>query len=517
MDSVKILQRQTRQDSDADAMRILLTFIGFRDPYVPGSMQPGPILSLLKLHEFDRVVLLATPQTKLNLEQTAQEIRSVKSDVQIEQVETPLGDPNDYAAILETLRTHYRQLKERFPAAQYFVSVKSGTPQMHACWFWLVAGGEMTATLLNVHLANAERDQPKVVPIDLSNPGFPVIRFPKKPKLVRSAHSVADPKATAEKLGIIGDAPDFQAALKTACNVAPTNLPVLLVGETGTGKEQVARLIHLLSSRRQHAFLVINCAEIPDNLAESILFGHVKGAFTGAIRSIPGKFMEADGGTLFLDELGELSPRIQAKLLRVCEDGSVPTLGGQPRRVNVRLITATSMDLVRAIHDGAFKRDLYFRLAVTEVRLPPLRNRQTDISSLATAFLDRVNDEYRDLMPPKRFSKEAILRLTHHHWPGNVRELLNVIRSSYFNAERETIADVDLVFSEFSMRGTSSVELPEPHHGFKMEAYLNDVRSKLIQNALDKTGGRPSAAAKLLGCSAENVSRFQRKPRTSPV
>jgi DNA-binding NtrC family response regulator len=411
------------------------------------------------------------------------------------------------------LRTHYRQLKERFPAAQYFVSVKSGTPQMHACWFWLAAGGEMTATLLNVHLANDERDQAKVVPVDLNNPEFPVIRFHKRPKLVRSAHAVADPKATAEKLGIIGDAPDFQAALKTACNVAPTNLSVLLVGETGTGKEQVARLIHLLSPRRQRAFLVVNCAEIPDNLAESILFGHVRGAFTGAVRSIPGKFVEADGGTLFLDELGELSPRIQAKLLRVCEDGSVPTLGGKPRPVNVRLIAATSMDLVRAIHDGAFKQDLYFRVAVTEVRLPPLRSRQSDIPSLANAFLDRLNDEYRDLVPPKRLSKEAMSRLTNHHWPGNVRELLNVIRSSYFNSEREIIAVGDLIFSEFSMRGVNLVELPEPRHGFKMEAYLNDVRSRLLQSALDRTEGRPSAAAKLLGCSAENVSRFQRTHR----
>ena len=477
-------------------------------------MQPGPILSLLKQREFDRVVLLATPQTKQNLEQTVQEIRTLKSGIQIEQVETLIGDPNDYTAILETLRAHYRQLKDRFPAAHFFISVKSGTAQMHACWFWLVAAGEIAATLLNVNLANDERDQAKVMPIDLNNPELPVIRFPKKPKLVRFPHSVADPKATVEKLGIIGNAPDFQAALKTACNVAPTNLPVLLVGETGTGKEQVARLIHLLSTRSQRAFLAVNCAEIPDNLAESILFGHVKGAFTGADRSIPGKFVEADGGTLFLDELGELSPRIQAKLLRVCEDGSVPTLGGQPQSVYVRLVTATSMDLVRAIQGGTFKLDLYFRLAVTELRLPPLRNRQSDIPSLATAFLDRLNDEYRDLLPPKCLSKQAMIRLAHHHWPGNIRELLNVIRGSFFNAENETIGDTDLVFSEFSKRSGIQVELPEPRYGFKLESYLNDVRSRLIQNALSRTGGRPSAAAKLLGCSAENVSRFQRKPRT---
>lgn len=498
-------------------MKILLTFIGFRDPYVPGSMQPGPLLSLLTLRDFDRVILLATPQTKNNLELTVREIRAKKPALQIEQIETTLGDPNDYAAILETLRTHYRQLKERFPAAQYFVSVKSGTAQMHACWFWLVASGEMAATLLNVHLANEERDEPQVVAIDLSNSELPVIRFQRKPKLAKPAHAVADPKAAAERIGIIGTAPEFQAALKGACNIAPTNVSVLLVGETGTGKEQVARLIHLLSPRKDRPFLVVNCAEIPDNLAESILFGHVKGAFTGAIRSIPGKFAEADGGTLFLDELGELTPQIQAKLLRVCEDGLVPTLGGQPRPVNVRLIAATSMNLVQAIQDGTFKQDLYFRLAVAELRLPPLRNRNADIPALAGTFLDRLNEEYRDLLPPKRFSQKAMARLASHHWPGNVRELLNVVKASYFNAPNEVIGESELLFSEFSKQAGTRAALPQPHHGFRLEAYLTDVRSQLIESALERTNGRPSAAAKLLGCSAENVSRFFRERRNSAL
>ena len=494
-------------------MNILLTFIGFRDPYVPGSMQLGPILSLLTLRDFDRVILLATPQTKNNLEQTVREIRAKKPALQIEQIETPLGDPNDYPAILETLRANYRQLRERFPAARYFISVKSGTAQMHACWFWLVASGEMAATLLNVHLANEERDEPQVVAIDLSNSELPVIRFQRKPKLTKPAHAVADPKAAAERIGIIGTAPELQAALKGACNIAPTNVSVLLVGETGTGKEQVARLIHLLSPRKDRPFLAVNCAEIPENLAESILFGHVKGAFTGAIRSIPGKFVEADGGTLFLDELGELPAQIQAKLLRVCEDGRVPTVGGQPRPVNVRLITATSMNLVQAIQDGTFKQDLYFRLAVIEIRLPPLRSRNADIPALAATFLDRLNEEYRDLLLPKRFSQKAMTRLVNHHWPGNVRELLNVVKASYFNATSEAIGDSELLFSEFSRQAGTRAALPEPHIGFNMQAYLAEVRSKLIESALQKSGGRPSGAARLLGCSTENISKHQRSAK----
>jgi DNA-binding NtrC family response regulator len=384
---------------------------------------------------------------------------------------------------------------------------------MHACWFWLVASGEMAATLLNVHLANEERDDPQVVAIDLSNSDLPVIRFQRKPKLTKPAHAVADPKAAAERIGIIGTAPELQAALKGACNIAPTNVSVLLVGETGTGKEQVARLIHLLSPRKDRPFLTVNCAEIPENLAESILFGHVKGAFTDADRSIPGRFVEADGGTLFLDELGELPPQIQAKLLRVCEDGRVPTVGGQPRPVNVRLITATSMNLVQAIQDGTFKQDLYFRLAVIEIRLPPLRSRNADIPALAAAFLDRLNEEYRDLLPPKRFSQKAMTRLVSHHWPGNVRELLNVVKASYFNAASEAIGDSELLFSEFSRQTGTRAALPEPHIGFNMQEYLTEARSKLIESALERAGGRPSGAARLLGCSTENVSKHRRSAK----
>jgi DNA-binding NtrC family response regulator len=478
---------------------------------VPGSLQFGPILSLLNLCPFDLVVLFGTPQTKCNLEQTAREIRSTWPKLDIQQVETPLGDPNDYTAILATLRTNCLQLKARFPSAQYFVSVKSGTAQMHACWFWLVASGEIAATLLNVHLANEERTEAKVERVDLSSPDLPVIRFQPRPKLSKPPHAVADPKVAAESLGIIGNSPELQAALKRACNVAPTNLSVLLVGETGTGKEQVARLIHLLSPREPRPFLVVNCAEIPDNLAESVLFGHARGAFTGAVRSVPGKFAEADGGTLFLDELGELSRQIQSKLLRVCEDGRVPTLGGQPRPVDVRLIAATSMDLLQAIHEKSFKLDLYFRLAATEIRLPSLRNRQADIPALAAAFLDRLNEEYRDLIPPRRFSHDAMTRLVKHQWPGNIRELLNVVKGSFFNVATTVIEEADLLFSEFSMETAASILVPEPCGGFNMQVYLTEVRSKLIRSALQKAGGRPGAAAKLLGCSTENISRFQRE------
>ena len=182
--------------------------------------------------------------------------------------------------------------------------------------------------------------------------------------------------------------------------------------------------------------------------------------------------------------------------------------------MNVRLITATSMNLVQAIQDGTFKQDLYFRLAVIEIRLPPLRSRTADIPALAAAFLDRLNEEYRDLLPPKRFSQKAMTCLVNHHWPGNVRELLNVVKASYFNATAEVIRDSELLFSEFSRQAGTRASLPDPCHGFKMEAYLSQVRSSLIQKALEKAAGRPTAAARLLGCSAENISRFQRARRS---
>ncbi len=225
---------------------------------------------------------------------------------------------------------------------------------------------------------------------------------------------------------IIGECPAMQALRQLIQTVAPSHANVLILGESGTGKELIAGAIHTLSQRRQRPYVRLNCAAIPETLLESELFGHEKGAFTGALRQKAGRVEEADGGTLFLDEIGDMSRPLQAKLLRFLEDGSFTRVGGnQELRVNVRLIAATNRDIVEAIRRSTFREDLFHRLNVVQLRPPPLRERGDDILLLARHFLHHfclaLNKTLRDLAPA------AAAKLRSHHWPGNVRELRNVI------------------------------------------------------------------------------------------
>ncbi|HET7625393.1 MAG TPA: sigma-54 dependent transcriptional regulator [Verrucomicrobiae bacterium] len=225
---------------------------------------------------------------------------------------------------------------------------------------------------------------------------------------------------------IVGESPKIRELHQLIQTVAPTDARVLILGESGTGKELVAGALHSLSHRRNAQYVRINCAAIPETLLESELFGHEKGAFTGALKQKPGRVEEADGGTIFLDEIADMSRPLQAKLLRFLEDGSFTRVGGtQELRVNVRLIAATNRDIVEAIREGHFREDLFHRLNVVQFRLPPLRERGDDVLLLAEHFLRHFNAVMNK--PVKTISRGARHKLMTHHWPGNVRELKNVI------------------------------------------------------------------------------------------
>ena len=225
---------------------------------------------------------------------------------------------------------------------------------------------------------------------------------------------------------IVGDSPKMRELRQLIQTVAPTDARVLILGESGTGKELVAGALHSLSERRQGSYVRINCAAIPETLLESELFGHEKGAFTGALRQKPGRVEEADGGTIFLDEIADMSRSLQAKLLRFLEDGSFTRVGGtQELRVNVRLIAATNRDIVQSIHEGQFREDLFHRLNVVQFRLPPLRERGEDVVLLAEHFRRHFNAAMNKAV--KAISRPARQKLLSHPWPGNVRELKNVI------------------------------------------------------------------------------------------
>jgi DNA-binding NtrC family response regulator len=282
---------------------------------------------------------------------------------------------------------------------------------------------------------------------------------------------------------------------------AATN--VLITGESGTGKELVARAIHCSSPRAAGPFVAVNCVAIPGELAESTLFGHTRGAFTGANADQKGWFELADGGTLFLDEIGDMAPGLQAKLLRVLEDGNVVPVGAtQPRRVDVRVVAATNADLDEKIASGQFRQDLYFRLARYLVDMPPLRERAEDIRLLAEHFLDLFASEMRVERPT--LTAQALELLESHSFPGNVRELKNMIERALIDSGGEAIAPAHLRLIGRAPRpaGAAAPEAAAP-----LPLNLDDAESVLIQRALQETAGNVVAAARLLGVNRSRIYR----------
>ncbi len=309
---------------------------------------------------------------------------------------------------------------------------------------------------------------------------------------------------------MVGESEPMRALVAEAARIAQAESTVLIRGESGVGKELVARAIHFGSPRRDKPFICLNCAALTESLLESELFGHERGAFTGATERKAGKFEQADTGTLFLDEVGEMSAATQAKFLRVLEGHSFERVGGQKSiTVNVRVVAATNRDLEQAVRDGEFRKDLYFRLQVLELTVPPLRERVSDIAVLANWFLKRLAD--RGTLPEKTLSRAAQLRLMQHGWPGNVRELRNVIERSAIMAPGPEISDSDLKFS----RGFESVSVDafpgqEPGAAASSDAPpppLEEVEKQHIYRTLIWTGWVKRETARLLGIERSTLDR----------
>ncbi|TAK86132.1 MAG: sigma-54-dependent Fis family transcriptional regulator [Betaproteobacteria bacterium] len=496
-------------------MRTLLTFTGFQDPYAKGPLaeneQAGPILSLLSARPFEKVVLLSTPNTTQHSKDTKEAIQQRYPQIGTELIEVPLVDPTDYAVITKGVRDAFRSMPKSGEREEYFVSVASGTPQMHAVWILLIASGEIPARVLHVRPPRfVSRERPLVSEIDLTSSTFPTVRW----EATQPAPDYAPSKELTDEsrtLGIVGDHPSLLKALDTAAALAASDAPVLIAGETGTGKELFARLIHRLSGRPAERFVPLNCAALPRDLAESVLFGHKRGAFTGAVNDQLGKFDLADGGSLFLDELGELPLESQGKLLRILEDGVLEPLGAKKgHRVNVRVIAATNSDLSRAIKQKKFREDLYYRLSVGQIRLPPLRERAGDIPKTALAILDRINAALRH---PKKLTPGALVKLQGLPWPGNVRDLENALERSALLAKKEVLDADDVVLAEPPGEDQVNANLPEPQPGFSIEDYLKDARRKLVARALELADGNRSKAARLLGITPQALHKFVGKVR----
>jgi two-component system, NtrC family, response regulator AtoC len=329
--------------------------------------------------------------------------------------------------------------------------------------------------------------------------------------------------------GIVGNSRAMTKLFQLLETVAPTNSTILVTGETGSGKEVVARAIHQHSPRRMQRFVALNCSAIPETLLEAELFGHVRGAFTGAVGNRQGRLEQAHRGTLLLDEVGTMSGGLQMKLLRVLQEREFERIGDtHTTKVDVRIIAATHSDLRRMVTDGQFREDLFYRLNVIPVHVPPLRDRKEDIPLLVQHFLDKfaalgvapdagpVKGTVQAFKPALTVSQEAMRRLMSYQWPGNVRQLENAIeRAVAFSAGRAHIDVADLPAEvQHSPETAIPTSLALPEEGLNLDVYVGNIERELIQLSLERTGGNKGQAAKLLSLKrttlVEKLKRFAR-------
>lgn len=316
------------------------------------------------------------------------------------------------------------------------------------------------------------------------------------------------PNISPAAAGVVAVDAATRQVVALASRVARSDVTVMITGESGTGKEAFAQLVHEQSQRRRAPFVAINCAAIPDNMLEAVLFGYEKGAFTGAYRSCPGKFEQAQGGTLMLDEITEMDLRLQAKLLRVLQEREVERLGGRNAiSLDVRVLAASNRDLKREVSSGRFREDLYYRLNVFPLYLPALRERPADIVPLAEYLMQRTARAHK--RPPPQLSEEAKRRLLAYCWPGNVRELDNVMQRALVLQEGQIITPSDLHFESFAAERCGQAEhLPLDNAASGQESLESDLwaaERRLILNALEADGGNRTLAAKKLGISPRTL------------
>ena len=300
---------------------------------------------------------------------------------------------------------------------------------------------------------------------------------------------------------IIGKSNEMLDVMSMVSKVAPTDSSILITGESGTGKELIAKAIHLNSKRKNRSFIVINCGALPENLQESELFGHMRGAFTGAIRDKRGLFQDANGGTLFLDEIGEMVPSAQVKLLRFLQDGEIRRVGeNDPIYVDVRLLAATNRDLEEAMKEGVFREDLYYRLNVIGINLPSLRKRKDDIPLLVNYFLDKFVAKTKKKV--ESVSPDAMKILTGYHWPGNVRELENVLERAVILTNRNVIMPEDLPPSMRSKQQKAPAIVEEMG-----DKTLEELEKDYILRVLDRYSWNQKKASETLGISTTTLWR----------
>lgn len=493
--------------------RMLAAWIGSADLRAPTAADKGdvgPIAQAVDAQHYDRILLLADqePAALRKFESWLLQRLGRTGKTKLEICRVKLTSPTNFNEIYETVTSNLdsflKQLDET-PTLTFHLS--PGTPAMAA--IWVILG----KTRYRAELIQSSRQkgvEVASVPFDISlSPEFvaDVLRAPDK-ELEKLSAGV--PEGAAQFGDIIYRGPEMQRLVDRAKLSAPRSVPVLIEGESGTGKELLARAIHAASLRRNKPFQVVNCGAIPFELIESELFGHEKGAFTGAVAKHVGHFEAADGGTLFLDEIGELPLAAQVKLLRVLQEGEVRRVGSsKTQKVDVRVVAATNRDLAAEVAEGRFREDLFYRLAVLILRVPPLREREGDLGPLIDGLLERINRQSEMAKEPgfihKKLSSSARNILIRQRWPGNIRELENTLRRAIVWSEGETITDVEvreaLLQAAVSSKGSEAIlgrTLAQP---IDLTHLMGEVAEHYIRRALKASAGNKTKAATMLGIS----------------
>jgi DNA-binding NtrC family response regulator len=522
-------------------MRLLLTWTdrtGFDAAPSHHRQRPandrGPVLRLLDQPEsrdaYDVAWVLTTPATALATEGLVSAMRTRLERVELRSLE--LYDPSDHEKLFHALTPLVRAIPE---GAEVTTLLSAGTPQAQALWLVLVKSGLLRARMLQV-LPPALVPDPHphaIREVTLDIEGFPEIRALREEVVQLRARETA-------RLGLIGASPALEAMLDRVARVAQAarashapnaGVPVLIHGETGSGKEAVARAIHAASPRALGPFLAERCGSLADGTLASELFGHERGAFTGAIARRRGLFELAHGGTLFLDEIGEVSPRVQVSLLRVLEEGVIRRVGGEePVRVDVRVVAATHRDLARMVEEGTFREELYYRLKGAVIEVPPLRARASDLEALVAHFL-QAHDAREPAAPGEtltagpRPTRGALEAMRSYAWPGNVRELrAEVARWRVFCDER---VDVDDLAPEIR-KASAAPKVPAhaeaeaaPRLAIALDARplaeaIAELEDAMIRAALDRTAGNLARAARELAIDRNTLKRKLRKRAAPP-
>ena len=462
----------------------------------------GPLLAGLRLPHIDSASLLYDyPLTKI---EPYLKWLKANTDTPFETFHIELPTPMDFTAIYKAVGNVLAELAGGKASKELVYHLSPGTSAMTATWL-LMAKTKYPAKLIRSSLeegvVNVE------IPFDISVEYLPELVRERDQKLLEL--SLGDSPAKAEFDKIIHRSTVMKTVLAQAHQAALYDVPVLIMGESGTGKELLAKAIHAASQRVEETLIAINCGAIPKDLVESELFGHEKGAFTGATSRKAGRFEQANGSTLFLDEVGELPLSAQVKLLRVLQDGEVWPVGAtESVKIDVRIIAATNRDLPTAVTEGHFREDLFYRLAVAVLKLPPLRERKGDVGLLLDAFTSEINEELAK-SNPKYVSKTISVKvrniIINAPWPGNVRELRNTLVRTFLMSANATISERDILDSMISLSKGSDGILDRPiEHGFSLDEVMSDVARHYLERAINREQSK-TKAAKVLGMNSHQV------------